>query len=78
MRSGSKQSATAIHYDPERDGRGGIRGGCSTCFALFDLYQARLSLDIAHREFLRRAIPWTNVRARQKEAQSLQDEKTET
>jgi len=34
----------------------------STCFALFDLHQARLSLDAAHREFLRRAIPWTRIR----------------
>ena len=49
-------------YNPERDGRGGIRGGCSACFSLFDLHQARLSLDAAHREFLRRAIPWTRVR----------------
>lgn len=46
-------------YNPERDGRGGIKGGCSTCFALYDLHQARLSLDAAHREFLRKAIPWT-------------------
>jgi hypothetical protein len=37
--------------NPERDGRGGIRGGCSACFSLFDLYQARLSLDAAHRSF---------------------------
>jgi hypothetical protein len=29
-------------YNPERDGRGGIKGGCSTCFSLFDLHQARL------------------------------------
>jgi hypothetical protein len=48
-------------YNPERDGRGGIKGGCSTCFSLFDLHQARLSLDAAHREFLRRASPWTRV-----------------
>ena len=46
-------------YNPERDGRGGINGGCSACFSLFDLHQARLSLDAAHREFLRKAIPWT-------------------
>jgi hypothetical protein len=39
-------------YNPEREGRGGIKGGCSTCFSLFDLHQARLSLDAAHREFL--------------------------
>ena len=48
-------------YNPEREGRGGIKGGCSTCFSLFDLHQARLSLDAAHREFLRRASPWTRV-----------------
>ena len=41
-------------YNPEREGRGGIKGGCSTCFSLFDLHQARLSLDAAHLEFLRR------------------------
>ena len=34
----------------------------STCFSLFDLHQARLSLDAAHREFLRRATPWSHVR----------------
>jgi hypothetical protein len=28
-------------YNPEREGRGGIKGGCSTCFSLFDLHQAR-------------------------------------
>lgn len=49
-------------YNPEREGRGEIKGGCSTCYSLFDLYQARLSLDAAHREFLRRALPWTRVR----------------
>jgi hypothetical protein len=48
-------------YNPERDGRGGIKGGCSTCFSPFDLHQARLSLDAAHGEFLRRASPWTQV-----------------
>jgi hypothetical protein len=45
-------------YNPERNGRGGIRGGCSTCFSLFDLHQARLALEAAQREFLRRAAPW--------------------
>ena len=44
-------------YNPERDGRGGIRGGCSACFSLFDLHQARLSLDAAHREFRRKRYP---------------------
>ena len=58
-------------YNPERDGRGGIRGGCSACFSLFDLHQARLSLDAAHREFLRRAIPWTRVRQPRRKPQLL-------
>ena len=48
-------------YNPERDGRAGIKGGCSTCFSLCDLYQARLALDSAHHEFLRKAIPWTRA-----------------
>ena len=45
-------------YNPERDGRAGIKGGCSTCYSLFSLLQARQALDVAHREFLRRAAPW--------------------
>ena len=62
-------------YNPEREGRGGIKGGCSTCFSLFDLHQARLSLDAAHREFLRRAVPWTRVRRpRTKPQSNKQDE----
>ncbi len=48
-------------YNPERHGRGGIRGGCATCFSLYDLHQARLTLDCAHRDFLRKAIPWTRT-----------------
>jgi hypothetical protein len=62
-------------YNPEREGRGGIKGGCSSCFSLFDLHQARLSLDAAHREFLRRALPWTRVRrSRTKPQLPKQDE----
>jgi hypothetical protein len=56
--------------NPERDGRGGIKGGCSTCYFLFDLHQARLSLDAAHREFLRRALLWTLVRRPRTKSQS--------
>jgi hypothetical protein len=64
-------------YNPERDGRGGIKGGCSTCFSLFDLRQARLSLEAAHREFLRRALPWTRVRrSRTKPRSNKQEEPT--
>jgi hypothetical protein len=49
-------------YNPEKDGRAGIRGGCSCCFSLYDLYQARLALDAAQREFIRRAAPWSRYR----------------
>jgi hypothetical protein len=45
-------------YNPEKDGRAGIRDGCSCCFSIFDLHQARIALDAAQREFLRRAGPW--------------------
>jgi hypothetical protein len=62
-------------YNPERDGRGGIKGGCSTCFSLLGLHQARLSLDAAHREFLRRALLWARVRLPRTKPESIkQDE----
>jgi hypothetical protein len=57
-------------YNPERDGRGGIKGGCSTCFFLYDLHQARLKLDCAHREFLRKAIPWARPTALRSKSQT--------
>lgn len=46
-------------YNPERDGRDGIKGGCATCWQLYDLDQARIRLDTAIRDFERRAVPWT-------------------
>jgi hypothetical protein len=49
-------------YNPVKDGRAGIRGGCSTCFSLYDLHQARIALDAAQREFVRRAGPWARQR----------------
>ena len=49
-------------YNPEKDGRAGIRGACSCCFSLYDLHQARVALDAAQREFIRRAAPWTRLR----------------
>ena len=53
-------------YNPQKDGRAGIRGGCSCCFSLYDLYQARAALDAAQREFIRRAAPWTRPRERRR------------
>ncbi len=32
-------------YNPEKDGRAGIKGGCSACYSLLDLHNARLKLD---------------------------------
>lgn len=49
-------------YNPEKDGRAGIRGACSCCFSLYDLHQARIALDAAQREFIRRAAPWARPR----------------
>ncbi len=51
-------------YSPEKDGRGGIKGGCSGCFALFDLYQSRLALEAAVQKFQRLAAPWARPRQR--------------
>jgi hypothetical protein len=45
-------------YNPEKQGRGGIIGGCSTCNDLLDLLDARKKLDAAAREFSRRVDPW--------------------
>jgi hypothetical protein len=62
-------------YNPEKDGRVGIRGGCSSCFSIYDLHQARLALDAAQREFLRRAGPWARPREpRQKKIRTVNDE----
>ena len=48
-------------YNPEKDGRVGIKGGCSTCFSLYDLHQSRLKLDAAIHDFIRRSGPWSRL-----------------
>ena len=53
-------------YNPERDGRSGIKGGCSTCFQLSEILNSRLELDPAVREFTRRAGPWARQRERRR------------
>ncbi len=53
-------------YNPEKSGRGGIKGGCCTCFTLYDVLQARLKLDAAIHEFVRQAGPWARPRERRK------------
>ena len=57
-RAGQGQGSRHPRYNPVKDGRAGIRGGCSTCFSLYDVHQARIALDLAQREFVRRAGPW--------------------
>jgi hypothetical protein len=54
-------------YNPERDGRGGIKGGCSACFSLYNLQQARFTLDAAHRDFLKKAVPWCDARGHEQD-----------
>ena len=49
-------------YNPEKEGRAGIKGGCSACYSLLDLHNARLKLDAAVHEFVRRAGPWSRAR----------------
>ena len=62
-------------YNPVKDGRAGIRGGCSTCFSLYDLDQARIALDAAQREFVRRTGPWARQREpRQRKAADATEE----
>jgi hypothetical protein len=61
-------------YNPERDGRRGIKGTCTACYSLYDLLEARNKLDAAVREFVRRAGPWAVAREpRRKKPQSLEE-----
>jgi len=53
-------------YDPEVDGRLGIRDRCGTCFELYELHAARLGVDEAIRQFEGRAAPWVGVRHKEK------------
>jgi hypothetical protein len=63
-------------YNPEKDGRAGIRGACPCCFSLYDLFQARIALDAAQREFVRRAAPWVRwCKPRQRKVASATDVK---
>jgi len=45
-------------YNPEKEGR----AGCSTCWNLYDLQDARIKLDAAVHEFVRCAGPWARTR----------------
>ena len=49
-------------YNPEKEGRGGIKGGCMGCWALFDLYQSRIALEASAQKFQRLAAPWARPR----------------
>lgn len=45
-------------YNPEDEGHDKILDRCSTCYALWGVYEARLKLDQAIRDFERRSAPW--------------------
>ena len=64
-------------YNPEKEGRGGIKGGCSGCYALFDLYQSRCALEAAASKFLRLAAPWSRPRQPRKRKPTVHLDKPE-
>ena len=51
-------------YNPEKMAAPAIKGGCSSpCFSLYDLHQARVTLECSAAESLiRRAAPWAQLR----------------
>ena len=51
-------------YNPETDGRSGIKERCSTCYTILNLFEAKASLDEAVRNFTKRASPWIRYAAR--------------
>lgn len=57
-------------YNPEKDGRGGIKGACSACYSLYDLHTARAALDAAVQQFIRRAGPWASPRTSRRRKKS--------
>ena len=63
-------------YNPEKDGKAGIKGGCSACYSLLDLHNSRVRLDAAVHEFIRRAGPW--ARARETRRRKKQPSATES
>jgi hypothetical protein len=48
-------------YSPERDGRGGIRGGCQRCEMLLEIYTHHAALVRLIREFGTRSVPDPDV-----------------
>jgi len=61
------------HYNPEKDGRGAVKGGCTACLALFDLYQSRIALEAAAHKFQRLA-----ARVQQPRPIPMNDKATQT
>ena len=61
-------------YNPEKDGRSSIKGGCSTCFELYEIYASRLKLEAAVKEFTRRAGPWARQREKRRAKKAVPQE----
>lgn len=60
-------------FNPEKEGRNGIKGACSGCYDLLKLHESRIALDAAVREFVRRAGPWARPRGTRKRRKPLQE-----
>jgi len=45
-------------YNPEVGGRSAIKAGCKECEKLFEIFQARVKLDVAISEFRKISEPW--------------------
>ena len=49
-------------YDPSTEGKDYISDRCATCKDIFDLFEAKLSLERALRNFERRAGAWQTTK----------------
>ena len=53
-------------YNPEKEGRN-IKGACSTCWDIYNLFHASVELERSVRDFLRRAEAWAVTRQSRKQ-----------
>jgi len=48
-------------FNPEKEGHN-VKGGCSTCLKLWNVYRAKLELERSVRLFYRESGPWIQYR----------------
>ena len=63
-------------YDPVQEGREGIKARCSTCTAIFDLFESKLKLDRVANDFIKRAVPWIKYPTAKSPASAIVGEDT--